>query len=69
MILLANSRRKPMSQPDISDDWATLMRQASMTAAEYMDAAVRRIDATFGKGYAARDYSSSTTTNGIWASI
>ena len=28
------------------------MRQASMTAATYMDNAIREIDETFGKGYA-----------------
>ncbi len=40
---------------EISADWTTLMRQAWKTSAEYMDAAVREIDATFGKGYAARN--------------
>ena len=30
----------------------TLMRQASMTASDYMRAAVHEIDAQFGKGYA-----------------
>jgi hypothetical protein len=31
----------------------TLMRQAPMTANEYMDAAVRAIDEQFGRGYSA----------------
>lgn len=33
----------------------TLMRQAGDTAAEYLNAAVRHIDAKFGAGYAERN--------------
>ena len=40
---------------EISASWETLMRQAGMTAAQYLDAAVSKIDATFGKGYAAKN--------------
>jgi hypothetical protein len=36
----------------IAADSTILMRQAPMTAAEYLDAAVKAIDARFGKGYA-----------------
>jgi hypothetical protein len=38
----------------IPADATTLMRQAHKTAAEYMDAAVRELDAAFGEGYAAK---------------
>lgn len=37
---------------DISADSTTLMRQAPMTATEYMDAGIEAIDGRFGKGYA-----------------
>lgn len=36
----------------ITADWQTLMRQAWMTAGDYMDNAVMEIDAKFGQGYA-----------------
>ena len=36
----------------ITASGTTLMRQAPMTAGEYMDAAVLEIDKKFGKGYA-----------------
>ena len=35
---------------NISSNTDTLLRQASMTAHEYMDEAVARIDKKFGKG-------------------
>ncbi|MGA9267877.1 MAG: hypothetical protein WBV79_15700 [Rhodomicrobium sp.] len=38
----------------IAADAETLMRQAYKTAAEYLNAAVREIDAEFGEGYAAK---------------
>jgi hypothetical protein len=37
---------------DIKADPGTLMRQASMTAHDYLIAAVENIDKMFGKGYA-----------------
>lgn len=37
---------------EIEADNNTLLRQAPMTAAEYMGAAVQEIDKTFGDGYA-----------------
>ncbi len=36
----------------VEADTETLMRQAGYTAAEYMDAGIKQIDGTFGKGYA-----------------
>jgi hypothetical protein len=44
-----------MSPAWIAADWQTLMRQAWMTAADYMDNAVREIDAKFGQGYAEKN--------------
>jgi hypothetical protein len=41
--------------PDITADWHTLLRQASMTSNEYLARAVEHIDDTFGDGYAKRN--------------
>lgn len=38
----------------ITAGWETLLRQAPMTAATYLDEAVRCIDARFGEGYSAK---------------
>ena len=37
---------------DVTADAMTLMRQAHMTAGEYLDHGVRDIDGAFGQGYA-----------------
>lgn len=39
----------------ITADFDTLLRQASMTAEDYMRSAKRSIDETFGDGYAAKN--------------
>lgn len=67
----------------ITADYHTLMRQASMTAAEYMSEGADKIDAMFGDGYAkkhpellaafmtaaALDYGAAAITKGISSAI